>query len=1013
MALTQSQVSQLYVTVIGRASEGDGNTFWQSATDMATAATDMLASPPAQEYFGTSLDDDQAFIEHIYENTLGKTYAEDPEGVDFWVAALQDSTRGEVVTSLINAVYDYADSTDPATYAAYKQFVNKVEVSNYCADNIETADVADLSAFTGYIANVTDSLSTVADAVDSIDADAGGNVGETFTLTAGDDTFTGTEYNDTYVGTEADLEGDADIIIDASSADNDTLTITGTDFSNTLDFSGATIKNVENIVADINALTAVTVNADGINTASNITLNQTRDASGSTFTINNVFDGSTVVAGTDVNDLDVSTDTADHSVTVDGAAATGTIAATVTGTGNATVNASSADTITVSAGSGDVAVDAAAATSVTADTTGSLSVAAAGSTTANSIDVSGNAIDLTVSAADADITAVGDAAADDDSLTINAADDFVVTLEAGDAFETVTVNASAETVATVDTTAADAYVGDANTTFAGSAAMFDGKSVTGAAEVQLTTLATADLTDVATATNINVADAVASQTLTVANDAQVELSDVVDTLITLKYSDGETADDNTGVLNLTMSKADAVADAVTLDTTADTLATLNLNVAASTGALTLTAGDTDVVATGSSVLELAAASTAGSVDATAMTGAVTATANATNLEISTGSAADTLTVADTSADIAVDSGAGNDTVNVGVAAAGSIAGGAGTDTLNITGAVDLSGATITGFEYYDVNANAVTLDESLVNGQAVVVDGTGSISVDNIGQTLDLSSLVFADTAGTTVDYATNKDSSLGSSAAVAVTGSANADAITGDAGADTLLGGGGADTIIGGAGNDVIDGGAGDDVALTGGAGADTIIGGEGADAINAGTGADTIDLTETTAATDTLTIAADDSTEANMDSITGFDAIATNGDILSIANASVAASLAATDVTGVTSETEVGALTASTDADGILTLTGSDADKANVDTLAEWIDVAEALIADVAGDGSSQYNTMAFEFDGNTYVYQGLTTGASGSETHVTEAVVELVGVTGIDAIAGAAAADTIAYA
>jgi hypothetical protein len=62
MALTQTQVSQLYVAIFNRASEGAGNTYWQSSTDMATCANDMLATPDAQTYFGTSLNTNQAFI---------------------------------------------------------------------------------------------------------------------------------------------------------------------------------------------------------------------------------------------------------------------------------------------------------------------------------------------------------------------------------------------------------------------------------------------------------------------------------------------------------------------------------------------------------------------------------------------------------------------------------------------------------------------------------------------------------------------------------------------------------------------------------------------------------------------------------------------------------------------------------------------------------------------------------------------------------------------------------------
>jgi|GEM_PF-918858 len=204
MALTQTQVSQLYVTLFGRASEGAGNTYWQTAAEnMAQGATDMLATQAAIDYFGGSLDDDQAFIEHIYLNTLGKTYAEDPEGVDYWVGLLGEGvSRGEVTVGLINAVYDYADSTDPVTKAAYDQFVNRVAVSDYCAENIEGADLdpndaAAMAVFTGYIAGVTDDPATVTAAQDEILNDATPPMGLTLTAdiddlvgAAGDDVFT-------------------------------------------------------------------------------------------------------------------------------------------------------------------------------------------------------------------------------------------------------------------------------------------------------------------------------------------------------------------------------------------------------------------------------------------------------------------------------------------------------------------------------------------------------------------------------------------------------------------------------------------------------------------------------------------------------------------------------------------------------------------------------------------------------------------------------------------------------
>jgi hypothetical protein len=187
MALTQTQVSQLYITLFGRASEGAGNTYWQSAEDLASTANIMLATDAAATYFGTALDTDQAFIEHIYLNTLNKTVAQDPDGIAYWVGRLEaGDSRGDVTAQLINAVETYAGSTDPVTLAAYNQFVNRVAVSNYTADTIEGADLdpadADaLAVFSGYIDGVTDDDSTVTDAMAAVDADA--NPVEEFTLT--------------------------------------------------------------------------------------------------------------------------------------------------------------------------------------------------------------------------------------------------------------------------------------------------------------------------------------------------------------------------------------------------------------------------------------------------------------------------------------------------------------------------------------------------------------------------------------------------------------------------------------------------------------------------------------------------------------------------------------------------------------------------------------------------------------------------------------------------------------
>jgi hypothetical protein len=202
------------VAIFNRASEGTGNAFWQTQDDMAAAANAMLATDPAQDYFGDSLDSDQAFIEHIYLNTLNKTADDDAEGIAFWVGQLEDgASRGEVVADLVQAIESYGpdgenyDPEDAATVAAYNQFTNRVEVSNYMAENVDNppANYAQSTAFDEDLV-VTDDPATVTSAQEAVDVlaeaeddDDPGVEGETFTLTADTDRgedFTGTADND-------------------------------------------------------------------------------------------------------------------------------------------------------------------------------------------------------------------------------------------------------------------------------------------------------------------------------------------------------------------------------------------------------------------------------------------------------------------------------------------------------------------------------------------------------------------------------------------------------------------------------------------------------------------------------------------------------------------------------------------------------------------------------------------------------------------------------------------------
>jgi hypothetical protein len=134
---------------------------------VATAADTMLDTEPAKIYFGDTLNDNQMFIEFIYKNTLGKTYAEDPDGVSYWVGELAaGKSKGQVVATLIKAAID----PQYAGLPAQDQFLNKVAVSNYTADTITTVpDVNDLSAFVSFISGMTDDAATVTAAMAAVD----------------------------------------------------------------------------------------------------------------------------------------------------------------------------------------------------------------------------------------------------------------------------------------------------------------------------------------------------------------------------------------------------------------------------------------------------------------------------------------------------------------------------------------------------------------------------------------------------------------------------------------------------------------------------------------------------------------------------------------------------------------------------------------------------------------------------------------------------------------------------
>ncbi len=212
-----------------------------------------------------------------------------------------------------------------------------------------------------------------------------------------------------------------------------------------------------------------------------------------------------------------------------------------------------------------------------------------------------------------------------------------------------------------------------------------------------------------------------------------------------------------------------------------------------------------------------------------------------------------------------------------------------------------------------------------------------------------------------------------------------------------------------------------GDDAAfgekITGGAKADVINGGAGADDVTGNGGRDSFtfavaDSGRTAATVDQIsdfgkvTVAATAAEVGAMNSVANFQATATakggdNADVLDLTGGTIASAgtvLGSANVAGSTLIDDLEGIDATSleftgkeinlsVTKGLVTLSG--ADKALVDTLAEWV-----VVANKAAETANE--SVAFEFGGNTYVFQQVTPAGVADDF-----LVELTGVTGVTGV------------
>lgn len=130
MAVTlamRKQITQLYVSLFGRAPETEGLGYWASQLDagvpIATIAQQMYDVPPTRAYYPLFLTDEE-IITKFYQNVLGRS--PDPEGLAYWTSKMLTGTKGSVFVDIITAVVNTTGALGVAAIESQTLFNDKV-----------------------------------------------------------------------------------------------------------------------------------------------------------------------------------------------------------------------------------------------------------------------------------------------------------------------------------------------------------------------------------------------------------------------------------------------------------------------------------------------------------------------------------------------------------------------------------------------------------------------------------------------------------------------------------------------------------------------------------------------------------------------------------------------------------------------------------------------------------------------------------------------------------------------
>ena len=197
MAVEMLDVAKLYVALFGRAPEKEGLAYWYDQAnknnwDLAKLA-DAMYTAALQYKDYADLKDPQKLVEAIYENVLGKTYQDDPDGINYWTQQIKSGaiSPGEVAKVIIGTAEKYYPE-HPAT----KTLENRAKLALYVAQKIDKFD-GDFTEFKKFVDVVTDDPASVEMAKKMVDSYV--EAGVDYVLSYGHDYVKGSSYDDTFI----------------------------------------------------------------------------------------------------------------------------------------------------------------------------------------------------------------------------------------------------------------------------------------------------------------------------------------------------------------------------------------------------------------------------------------------------------------------------------------------------------------------------------------------------------------------------------------------------------------------------------------------------------------------------------------------------------------------------------------------------------------------------------------------------------------------------------------------